>query len=112
MKLSEKLREKKIPSFVGRLCVFLFSVVVLLSGLFLLGNFQEFLDSTQVFLLSLLRIATLTFIIVAVYHLLVLTVHLMRKGQVSFFAFLFSVLGMVIVGLIYFLVNFLSSWLD
>lgn len=112
MKLSEKLREKKIHAFVGRLCVFLFPVVVLLSGLFLLGNFQEFLDSTQIFLLSLLRVATLSFIIAAVYHLLVLTVHVMRKGRVSFFAFLFSLLGMVVVGAIYFLVNFLSSWLD
>ncbi|MGA2977427.1 MAG: hypothetical protein ABSF77_19140 [Spirochaetia bacterium] len=43
-------------SYTGRAVVFFFLLSALLCFFYLLGNYQDFLDSTQVFLLSLLRI--------------------------------------------------------
>jgi hypothetical protein len=46
----------RVSSFVGRAVVFFFMLSVLLFFFYLLGNYQDFLDSTQLFLLSLLRV--------------------------------------------------------
>ena len=46
-----------VSSFVGRAVVFFFMVSLLLCFFYVLGNYQDFLDSTQLFLLSLLRVA-------------------------------------------------------
>jgi hypothetical protein len=46
-----------VSSFVGRAVVFLFVVSLLLCFFYVLGNYQDFLDSTQLFLLSLLRVS-------------------------------------------------------
>jgi phage-related holin len=43
----------------GRTAVFCFVLSLLALALYLLGNFQDFLDATQVLLLTLLRLAAL-----------------------------------------------------
>jgi hypothetical protein len=47
----------RLSSFTGRAVVFFFVLSVLLFFFYLLGNYQDFLDSTQLFLLSLLRLS-------------------------------------------------------
>jgi hypothetical protein len=49
----------------GRTAVFCFVLSLLSLALYLLGNFQDFLDSTQVLLLSLLRLSLLAGILAA-----------------------------------------------
>ena len=44
-------------SYTGRAVVFLFLVSALACFFFVLGNYQDFLDSSQVFLLSFLRVS-------------------------------------------------------
>jgi hypothetical protein len=44
-------------SYTGRAVVFLFLMSALVCFFFLLGNYQDFLDSSQVFLLSILRVS-------------------------------------------------------
>ncbi|HTP57270.1 MAG TPA: hypothetical protein VMM82_00040, partial [Spirochaetia bacterium] len=46
-----------LSSFTGRAAVFFFLLSLLLFFFFILGNYQDFLDSTQLFLLSVLRLA-------------------------------------------------------
>ena len=46
-----------VSSFVGRAVVFFFVISLLLCFFYVLGNYQDFLDSTQLFLLSLLRVS-------------------------------------------------------
>jgi hypothetical protein len=46
-----------VSSFAGRTVVFLFIVSLLCLFLYSLGNYQDFLDSTQLFLLASLRIS-------------------------------------------------------
>ena len=49
----------------GRTAVFCFMLSLLALALYLLGNFQDFLDATQVLLLTLLRLASLAGILSA-----------------------------------------------
>jgi hypothetical protein len=46
-----------VSSFTGRAVVFFFMVSVLLFFFYMLGNYQDFLTSTQLLLLSLLRVS-------------------------------------------------------
>ena len=46
-----------VSSFAGRAVVFFFLVSLLLLLLYVLGNYQDFLDSTQLFLLASLRVS-------------------------------------------------------
>ena len=46
----------RLSSFTGRAAVFFFFLSVILFFFYILGNYQDFLDSTQLFLLSLLRL--------------------------------------------------------
>ena len=47
----------RLSSFTGRAVVFFFFLSLLLFFFYILGNYQDFLDSTQLFLLTLLRLA-------------------------------------------------------
>jgi hypothetical protein len=47
----------RASSFTGRAVVFFFVLSALLCFFYALGNYQDFLDSTQLFLLRLLRIS-------------------------------------------------------
>lgn len=46
-----------VSSFAGRAVVFFFIVALLSLFLYILGNYQDFLDSTQLFLLGCLRVS-------------------------------------------------------
>jgi hypothetical protein len=48
---------RRASSFAGRAVVFFFVVSALLCFFYVLGNYQDFLDSTQLFLLRLLRVS-------------------------------------------------------
>ena len=47
----------RMSSFTGRAVAFFFAISILLLFFYLIGNYQDFLDSTQLFLLSLLRVS-------------------------------------------------------
>ena len=47
----------RASSFAGRAVVFFFVLSALLCFFYALGNYQDFLDSTQLFLLRLLRVS-------------------------------------------------------
>ena len=46
-----------LSSYTGRAVVFLFLLSALVCFFYVLGNYQDFLDSSQVFLLSILRVS-------------------------------------------------------
>ena len=47
----------RLSSFTGRAAIFFFFLSVILFFFYIIGNYQDFLDSTQLFLLSLLRLS-------------------------------------------------------
>ena len=46
-----------LSSFAGRAVVFFFTVSLLSLFFYILGNYQDFLDATQIFLLACLRVS-------------------------------------------------------
>ena len=66
----------RLSSFTGKAVVFFFFLSLLLFFFFILGNYQDFLDSTQLFLLSLLRLSLSLELASAAYF----AVFLIRRG--------------------------------
>jgi hypothetical protein len=90
----------------GRLAIFCFVFSALVLALYLLGNFQEFLDATQVLLLALLRPALLAAILSALtYAAVSFAVGRPRAGRLilCFFSIAFSSALLLVTG-------FLSAW--
>lgn len=90
----------------GRAAVFCFALSQLALALYLLGNFQEFLDFTQVLLLVLLRLALLAGILSALtYAVVSFVVGRPRAGRLvlCFLSVAYSAALLLVTG-------FLSSW--
>jgi hypothetical protein len=92
----------------GRAAVFFFVLSLLVLALYLLGNFQDFLDSSQLLLLSILRISLLAEILTALaYFLMIFLLGRWRRypGRLvlCFLAAVFSTALLLAV-------SFLSAW--
>ena len=96
---------------VGRTCVFLFLLSIIVAGLFFLGNLQEFLDSTQILLLNMLNVTTLVFLSFAVFFLTILIVEGARRRKLHPVKIVLTIIGIILIAFIFFMSNFLSSWL-
>ena len=79
---------------VARAVVFFFIFSLLLFLLYLLGNFQEFLDSTQIFLIKLLKISLLTEVFLGVLYILL--VFVLRRQRRHYLKLIFCSLSVVI----------------
>jgi len=90
----------------GRMAVFCFVQSALALVLYLLGNFQEFLDATQILLLTLLRLTLLAGILSALtYAAVSFAVGRPRAGRLvlCFFSIAYS-------GALLLFTGFLSAW--
>ena len=99
-----------LHKIAGRLCVFLFSVIVITVALFLLGNGQEFLESTQLMLLRILKTGSIVFLCTCTYFVILLVVEAVRLKRFRIGQFLLALGGAALVGLVFFMANFISSW--
>jgi len=88
--------------------VFFFIFSLLLFLLYLLGNFQEFLDSTQIFLIKLLKISLLTEVFLGVLYILL--VFVLRRQRRHYLKLIFCSLSVVISYLLLLAFSFLSAW--
>jgi hypothetical protein len=90
----------------GRAAVFCFVLSMLALALYLLGNFQEFLDSTQVLLLTVLRLALLAEVLSALLYIpvsLALGRHRVGRLLLCFLSAVYSIALLLATG-------FLSAW--
>jgi hypothetical protein len=97
---------------VGRVCGFLFSMSAILAALFVMGNTQEFLDSTQVMLLNSLQVVTLLFLIVSVYYIGLLVFLGIRLKRLMTARLVAVFLGVIINVSIFGFINFLETWVS
>lgn len=100
-----------LPLVLGRLTVFLFTGILLLTGLFFLGNVQAFLDSTQMLLIEMMDFLSLIFLFVAPSYLIFLLVDGVRQRKFRIMTFLLVILAILLVAALFFFSNFLGSWL-
>ena len=96
---------------LGRLTLFLFAGIIILAGLFFLGNVQEFLDSTQVLIIELIDVLSLIFLFAAPSYLIFLLVEGARTKRFHIGIFIAVILAILFVAALFFFSNFLSSWL-
>ncbi len=99
-----------ITGVLRKASIFLFLLLLFLLLQFYLGNLQNFLDSTQLKLLTMVEITGLLFIIISVYYFVFLIISAVVEKRVRIFALLSSVLGAGVGIGVYFGVQFLISW--
>ena len=96
---------------VGRLSAFIFIGILLLTGLFFLGNVQEFTDNTQILLLKLIDISSEIFLLVAITYILLLIFEALRLKKFFFGRLIAALSGFLLVAIMFVFSNFLNSWL-
>ena len=97
---------------IGRISTFLFISIIILIGLFFLGNVQEFMDSTQAFLLRSLDAISPIFLIAAVCHVLLLIFESIRIKSFKVGKLLLTILGIALVSGLFIFSSFLNSWIS
>jgi hypothetical protein len=93
----------------GRGAVFFFVFSLLVFALYLLGNFQEFLDSSQLILLGLLRIGLLSQLLTALAYFVML--FLLGRQRRYPGRLVLCVLSAAFSAALLLAVGFLSAWL-
>jgi hypothetical protein len=101
-----------LATVVGRISTFLFISIILLTGLFFLGNLQEFMDSTQIMLLNLIDIVSPVFLIAALSFTVILIIEGIRLRKFLFGRFALTLLAIMLISALYIFSNFLNSWLS
>lgn len=86
-----------LPEIVRKISVFLFLITAVVFITFIIGNFQEFLDSTQLILLNIFEIIAVAFIISGIYHIIFTIVIMIRSGSQAFISLGVTLAGEAIV---------------
>ena len=101
-----------LPSVIGRIILFLFVFNLLILFLYFLGNFQDFLDSTQVILLFLFERGCFVFIVGSAYYAVLLLSLGIGNRSFRSVRFIFTILGIIMLGVLLLLVKFLGAWFE
>jgi hypothetical protein len=95
---------------VARTVVFFFIFSLLLFLLYLLGNFQEFLDSTQIFLIQLLKISLLAEVFAGLLYLVM--VFMLRRQRRFLGKVILCSLSVLASFVLLLAFSFLTAWLQ
>lgn len=101
-----------LATVVGRISAFIFTSIIILTGLFFLGNIQEFLDKTQIMLLNLIDIISPIYLFSAVSFIILLILEGVRLRKFFFGQLILTLLAIVLVVALFFFSNFLNSWIE
>lgn len=100
-----------LPSVVGRMCLFLFFLLVVILLLYFLGNFQDFLDSTLIMLLNLFQVASIMYLVSSLYYGGLQIFFAIRQKRIAILSFLLNLGGFLFIAVSFIFVKFLYSWL-
>ena len=95
---------------IERTVVFFFFMTVILLILYLMGNYQEYLDSTQILLINLLIVITLFEVIMVIYYLGFLVFYAVKFSRIYTIRIIFASFSLLMCGILGTLVMFLNSW--
>jgi len=96
---------------IGRITGFLFILILLLTGVFLLGNMQEFTDGSQILVLRLIDLTSEIFLLAAVIYLLLIVIEAIRLKRLFYGRLILALSGFVFVAVLFVFSNFLNTWL-
>lgn len=97
-------------SIYGRILIFFNILSWLLFFLYILGNFQIFLDSTQVFLLRNLQYTVLISGILAGYYIAILIIMTIKNKKTYIFRFILTALSIFFNFTLFIGLKFMLSW--
>lgn len=102
---------QRVSSFAGRAVVFFFVSSLLALFFYVIGNFQDFLDSTQLFLLSLLHITLVLELVSGLYLAVMLIARSVRERRFFVVRFVLVLLSMVVCSGLLLALGVIQSWL-
>jgi len=102
----------RLSSFTGRAVVFFVALSALLFFFFMVGNTQEFLDSTQLFLLSSLRLSLGLELICGLYLVGFLVTRNILERRPFLLRWLLLLLSMAACGSLLLVLRYVQSWLQ
>jgi len=97
-----------IPVIVKKISVLLFILATVVFSTFIIGNFQEFLDSTQLLLINIFEFIAILFIIVGVYHMFFLLYRIVRLKSKEYVNLAIILVGEILVIFIYILIKIID----
>ncbi len=103
---------RQLSSYVGRIVVFLFALSVFLSFFYVLGNSQDFLDSTQLFLLGLLRVSLWLELAAGLWYALFLAYRGASEHRPLVLRWILLVLSLVVCAAVLVVLQFVRQWLQ
>jgi len=95
-------------TLISKATVFFFVFAAIVLALYFLGNFQEFLDTTQIFLLSLLEVCLLAEVGTGAFHIVLL--FLVQETRHRLLRLVLSFAGVIISYVLLLAFKFLSAW--
>ena len=101
-----------IDTVVSRASIVFFSLSIITFLLFLLGNVQEFLDSTQIVLLRVASISSFVYVVAAIYFIGISVVFRMHRERVGWHRLVLVIIGFVVELGVLLVTNFIQSWIE
>lgn len=105
----EKITGFWIPGIIRKISILLFLITAVVFLIFIIGSFQEFLDSTQLILLNIFEIVAGTFIITGIYHIIIMSVVMIRSKSYKLISLIITITGEFIVISFFLLANMISA---
>lgn len=101
----------RLSSFTGRAVAFFFLLSVLLFFFYILGNYQDFLDSTQLFLLSVLRLSLALELASGAYLVLFLIRRNIHERRPFLLRWILLVISMACCAVLLLALQYIRAWL-
>ena len=104
-----KISELWLPGLIKKISLFLFLMTSVVFMTFIIGNFQEFLDSTQILLLKIFEISAGSFILTGLYHIILTFFNIINRRPNAILSMVVMVIGEVVVVSFYILTNLIFA---
>ena len=103
--------ETWFAKLLGRLCIYLFILLTISFAMYLLGNFQDFLDTSQIMLIKISQFIAILFLIADMHYLFILVFRGLRKQGFMTARFILSLFGGMVAGGYLFSSKILIAWI-
>ena len=102
----------RLSSFTGRAVIFFFSCSALLFFFYVLGNYQDFLDSTQRLILSTLHLSLVLELVCGMYLIVFLIRRNIRERRPFIVRWILLILSLIVCGGLLLALRYIQSWLQ
>jgi hypothetical protein len=104
-----KINNYWIPIYIKKLSLFLFILASVIFITYSIGNFQEFLDSTQLVLLNTFGLISLFFIIITLYNIFFVIMDIIKFKSGKYISLGLLIIGEIIIIFLYIFVKIITT---